>query len=137
MGVAEASSPSAMGRVAKFINDLLTFEVDEEQGRVLEVSIGGELNKDSYCDNSITTHKYNALTLIPKSLFEQFRRTANQYFLLIGLLMIIGTYTDLFYSPLLPWSTITPLSLILAITCLLYTSPSPRDKRQSRMPSSA
>ena len=25
----------------------------------------------------------------------------------------------------------------LSITCLLYTSPSPRDKRQSRMPSSA
>ena len=25
----------------------------------------------------------------------------------------------------------------LGITCLLYTSPSPRDKRQSRMPSSA
>ena len=24
-----------------------------------------------------------------------------------------------------------------AMTCLLYTSPSPRDKRQSRMPSSA
>ena len=26
---------------------------------------------------------------------------------------------------------------MLAIFCLLYTSPSPRDKRQSRMPSSA
>ena len=25
----------------------------------------------------------------------------------------------------------------LIVTCLLYTSPSPRDKRQSRMPSSA
>ena len=25
----------------------------------------------------------------------------------------------------------------IALTCLLYTSPSPRDKRQSRMPSSA
>ena len=25
----------------------------------------------------------------------------------------------------------------LPLTCLLYTSPSPRDKRQSRMPSSA
>ena len=25
----------------------------------------------------------------------------------------------------------------LRLTCLLYTSPSPRDKRQSRMPSSA
>ena len=104
-------------RVAKFVDDLLTFDVGpEEQWRVLEVSIGGELNKDTYCDNSITTHKYNALTFLPRSLFEQFRRTANQYFLLIGLLMIIGTYTDLFYSPLLPWSTITPLSLILAIT---------------------
>ena len=26
---------------------------------------------------------------------------------------------------------------ILSLACLLYTSPSPRDKRQSRMPSSA
>ena len=45
------------------------------------------------------------------------------------------TFTALFD---LPWS---PLFLIfiaaLHPTCLLYTSPSPRDKRQSRMPSSA
>ena len=27
--------------------------------------------------------------------------------------------------------------LVLSVLCLLYTSPSPRDKRQSRMPSSA
>ena len=26
---------------------------------------------------------------------------------------------------------------LVTVTCLLYTSPSPRDKRQSRMPSSA
>ena len=26
---------------------------------------------------------------------------------------------------------------LATVTCLLYTSPSPRDKRQSRMPSSA
>ena len=29
------------------------------------------------------------------------------------------------------------LLVCLALSCLLYTSPSPRDKRQSRMPSSA
>ena len=29
------------------------------------------------------------------------------------------------------------LALHMAYSCLLYTSPSPRDKRQSRMPSSA
>ena len=32
---------------------------------------------------------------------------------------------------------ITPILFKKANTCLLYTSPSPRDKRQSRMPSSA
>ena len=31
----------------------------------------------------------------------------------------------------------TTLLRLLAGSCLLYTSPSPRDKRQSRMPSSA
>ena len=30
-----------------------------------------------------------------------------------------------------------PSQLLQVLTCLLYTSPSPRDKRQSRMPSSA
>ena len=31
----------------------------------------------------------------------------------------------------------TAIRILMPITCLLYTSPSPRDKRQSRMPSSA
>ena len=31
----------------------------------------------------------------------------------------------------------TNIGEIISICCLLYTSPSPRDKRQSRMPSSA
>ena len=36
------------------------------------------------------------------------------------------------------WQSNTTKSRLNAIlTCLLYTSPSPRDKRQSRMPSSA
>ena len=30
-----------------------------------------------------------------------------------------------------------PMSVLMLSGCLLYTSPSPRDKRQSRMPSSA
>ena len=33
--------------------------------------------------------------------------------------------------------TITPGHALIAITCLLYTSPSPRDATLSRMPSSA
>ena len=36
-----------------------------------------------------------------------------------------------------PWIAIATPLLMVSIYCLLYTSPSPRDKRQSRMPSSA
>ena len=36
-----------------------------------------------------------------------------------------------------PWTRFTILGWILVIACLLYTSPSPRDRTRSRMPSSA
>lgn len=67
-------------------------------------------------DNSVVTAKYNVLTFIPRSLFEQFRRVANIYFLVISILMVIGTYTTLFTSPLTPWSTLIPLVFVLMIT---------------------
>ena len=34
-------------------------------------------------------------------------------------------------------TNLTPKASVDGMLCLLYTSPSPRDKRQSRMPSSA
>ena len=43
-----------------------------------------------------------------------------------GVVVVLATMVEYTFSPLLE-----------AYTCLLYTSPSPRDKRQSRMPSSA
>lgn len=50
------------------------------------------------------------------SLFEQFRRLANVYFLVISVLLLIGTYTDLYQSPLTPYTTLIPLCVVLAIT---------------------
>ena len=50
-----------------------------------------------------------------------------------------GGKAVLFYGVML-WSLgtlIAPWCAALGMPCLLYTSPSPRDKRQSRMPSSA
>ena len=35
------------------------------------------------------------------------------------------------------WEVVDTLETVYAITCLLYTSPSPRDRQKSRMPSSA
>ena len=40
------------------------------------------------------------------------------------------------YMDMYTWITVTDNNYI-PYSCLLYTSPSPRDKRQSRMPSSA
>lgn len=60
--------------------------------------------------NSISTTKYNVFTFLPKSLFEQFRRVANVYFLLSA---------GLAYSPLAPYSStsaILPLVIVILAT---------------------
>ena len=58
-----------------------------------------------------------------------------RYFLLFfGLYLLFKFFTTSFISL---YSTIMRTCLRRSIYCLLYTSPSPRDKRQSRMPSSA
>ncbi|CAN0222288.1 unnamed protein product, partial [Discosporangium mesarthrocarpum] len=67
-------------------------------------------------DNGIVTSKYNLITFVPRSLFEQFRRIANIYFLVISVLMVLGTFTDLFSSPLEPYSTLLPLVFVLTVT---------------------
>jgi phospholipid-transporting ATPase len=67
--------------------------------------------------NAITTTKYSLLTWLPKSLFEQFRRVANVYFVCISILMFIGTYAQyLFVSPLNPYSTLFTLVVVLMVT---------------------
>ena len=40
-------------------------------------------------------------------------------------------------QPVTPRKPISPFSFTKHLTCLLYTSPSPRDRSVSRMPSSA
>jgi phospholipid-translocating ATPase len=63
-----------------------------------------------YRSNYISTTKYSAVTFIPKSLFEQFRRVANIYFLAVALLS---------FSPIAPfrWQTaVSPLVLVLLVT---------------------
>ena len=38
-----------------------------------------------YGDNTIKTTRYNVITLIPKSLFYQFTRVSNMYFLIVSI----------------------------------------------------
>ncbi|CAM9272870.1 unnamed protein product [Laminaria digitata] len=83
---------------------------------ILREGVSADAEQCLMANNSVVTSKYNLITFVPRSLFEQFRRIANVYFLVISVLMMLGTYTELFSSPLKPYSTIVPLVLVLMVT---------------------
>ncbi|PKA49367.1 Phospholipid-transporting ATPase 3 [Apostasia shenzhenica] len=60
--------------------------------------------------NSVSTTKYNVVTFLPKGLFEQFRRVANLYFLMISILSTTPI------SPVHPITNVVPLSLVLLVS---------------------
>lgn len=66
--------------------------------------------------NYVSTAKYTIFSFLPMSLFEQFRRVANFYFLMISILMLIGTYTTYYDTPYAPWSTLAVLMLVVMIS---------------------
>lgn len=84
--------------------------------QILREGVSADEEQCLMANNSVVTSKYNLVTFVPRSLFEQFRRIANVYFLVISVLMMLGTYTELFSSPLKPFSTIVPLVLVLMVT---------------------
>ena len=64
----------------------------------------------NYGDNYVRTTKYTVATFLPKSLFEQFRRVANFYFLVVAILS---------FFPVAPYSAISnviPLLVVVAAT---------------------
>jgi magnesium-transporting ATPase (P-type) len=64
-----------------------------------------------FINNVVITSKYTWYNFVFKNLFEQFRRFANMYFLLIGLLQQIPSVT-----PTNRFATLAPLVLVL--TCI-------------------
>nr|GMD13415.1 phospholipid-transporting ATPase 3-like isoform X1 [Ipomoea batatas] len=62
--------------------------------------------------NSVSTTKYDVLTFLPKGLFEQFRRVANLYFLMISILSCTPV------SPVSPITNVLPLSLVLLVSLI-------------------
>ncbi|KAJ8772202.1 hypothetical protein K2173_027379 [Erythroxylum novogranatense] len=64
----------------------------------------------NYGSNYVRTTKYTLATFVPKSLFEQFRRVANIYFLVCGILA---------FTPLSPYSAVSnvvPLIVVIGAT---------------------
>ncbi|KAL0490667.1 phospholipid-transporting ATPase [Acrasis kona] len=70
-----------------------------------------EINKkreNRFCNNSVSTAKYNLISFIPKNLLEQFLRVANIYFLIVSCLQ---SFSGL--SPTGRVGTIIPLAFVV------------------------
>lgn len=71
---------------------------------------GAESGIMNYASNYVKSTKYTAASFLPKSLFEQFRRVANFYFLVIGCL----SFTEL--APYSAVSSVFPLIVVIGAT---------------------
>ncbi|NXP21627.1 AT8B1 ATPase, partial [Scytalopus superciliaris] len=69
--------------------------------------------KSKYAGNAIKTYKYNAITFLPLNLFEQFKRAANFYFLVLLILQSIPQISTLAW-----YTTLVPLLFVLGITAV-------------------
>ncbi|KAL8625040.1 hypothetical protein ACOMHN_012049 [Nucella lapillus] len=67
---------------------------------------------EKFINNRITTSKYTLLNFLPKNLFEQFRRIANFYFLIVG---IVQLFID---TPVTPITSILPLVFVISVTAI-------------------
>jgi len=65
-------------------------------------------------NNSISTSKYNLITFLPKNLLEQFSKSANVYFLVVGLLQMVKEISVSNGQPV----TLFPLIFIVVVSML-------------------
>jgi len=67
----------------------------------------------NFKSNYVRTTKYTALTFLPLCLFQQFKRLANIYFLIMAILQSISII-----SPLNPTTAILPLVFVICVSML-------------------
>uniref|UniRef100_A0A452TGT0 Phospholipid-transporting ATPase n=1 Tax=Ursus maritimus TaxID=29073 RepID=A0A452TGT0_URSMA len=71
------------------------------------------IKESKYANNAIKTYKYNAFSFLPMNLFEQFKRAANFYFLILLILQAIPEISTLAW-----YTTLVPLLVVLGITAI-------------------
>ncbi|EKM53518.1 uncharacterized protein PHACADRAFT_259936 [Phanerochaete carnosa HHB-10118-sp] len=77
------------------------------------VALNNSVANSDYCSNFVSTSKYNAVTFLPKFLFEQFSKYANLFFLFtVCIQQIPGV------SPTNQYTTIAPLAVVLLASAI-------------------
>lgn len=97
------------------------------KSRIAWINNHHENKKLKYPNNSYTTAKYSFITFLPKTLFEQFRRVANLYFLLISALQLFTTL-----SPTSKYTTAGPFAAVMAFTLIREAYEDSRRHAQDR-----
>jgi phospholipid-transporting ATPase len=82
---------------------------------------------NKYADNHVSTTKYNAVTFLPKFIFEQFSKYANLFFLFTAVLQQIPNI-----SPTNRWTTIVPLGIVLLVSAIKEAVEDNRRRSQDR-----
>ncbi|XP_077987286.1 phospholipid-transporting ATPase IF-like isoform X2 [Glandiceps talaboti] len=77
-----------------------------------KIPVSEDFVQQKFPSNRIVSSKYTAWNFLPKNLFEQFRRIANFYFLIVGLIQLAID------SPVSPWTTLLPLLFVISVTAV-------------------
>ncbi|XP_061455087.1 phospholipid-transporting ATPase IG isoform X2 [Rhineura floridana] len=76
------------------------------------ISVTEAYISQKFCSNQIVSSKYTVWNFLPKNLFEQFRRIANFYFLIIFLVQVIVD------TPTSPVTSGLPLFFVITVTAI-------------------
>ena len=127
----------------KFAKNLCIPTISDINGKLVEICVRCGTRDVIYDPNWDASYKHQKIITerlerfgLPASLTNQVLLTADNDTsnpaLLVAMSMVLAKH-----QIYVPYSKLMYVNRTNVRTCLLYTSPSPRDKRQSRMPSSA
>ncbi|KAK3281982.1 hypothetical protein CYMTET_10262 [Cymbomonas tetramitiformis] len=80
-----------------------------ETSRTIHCNNPSKNEEKKFVSNYVATSKYTLLSFLPKSMFEQYRRSANLYFTLVAVLSVFP------FSPVSYITTIFPLLFVLSV----------------------
>jgi len=88
-------------------------EGQQEKPREVFLNAQDKNRAQRFCDNKVSTAKYNAVTFLPKFLAEQFSKYANVFFLFTSIIQQVPTV-----SPTNPYTTIGTLAVVLMVSAV-------------------